>query len=369
MLDAPMDSTTEAQLSGNSQEASGDSYLDAMEELEAFFQELNDTYGTETSAAPEAELCVPLTAHEEDNQKEPMQNQKPTTEDLAQLSGNSKEASMTSYFPTLEDIEEFLQEVNETHKTRSPAAPESDVCVPLTAHDDVSQKESLQKQVTSFDERNPAAASQLMDVTDTLKTFITDCQATAVNANKLTVPSENSQMKTLSDDQSLYGGQMTFSAVQTAYLGEMKKLSDGNTPHRVYMMPLSSASLLYPRILYVSSSHLIQGQPIETQKWNPKIQRCPLQKRPDILRPYICTYKNCGKAYAKSSHLRIHERVHTGEKPYKCNVNGCTWAFSRSSELNRHNKRHTRERPYLCTICDKDFARPDHLTQHQRVHR
>ena len=57
---------------------------------------------------------------------------------------------MTSYFPTLEDIEEFLQEVNEIHKTRSPAAPESDVCVPLTAHDDVSQKESLQKQVMNF---------------------------------------------------------------------------------------------------------------------------------------------------------------------------------------------------------------------------
>ncbi|XP_055442078.1 Kruppel-like factor 18 isoform X1 [Bubalus kerabau] len=368
-LDAPMDSTTEAQLSGNSQEASRDSYLEAMEELEAFFQELNDTYGTETSAAPEAELCAPLTAHEEDNQKEPMQNQKPTAEDLVQLSGNSKEASMTSYFPTLEDIEEFLQEVNETYRTRIPAAPESDLCVPLTAHDDVSQKESLQKQVTSFDERNPAAASQLMDVTDTLKTFISDCQATAVNANKLTVPSENSQMKTLSDDQSLYGGQMAFSGVQTTYLGQMKKLSDEDTPHRVYMMPLSSASLLYPRILYVASSHLIQGQPVETQKWNPKIQRCPLQKRPDILRPYICTYKNCGKAYAKSSHLRIHERVHTGEKPYKCNVNGCTWAFSRSSELNRHKKRHTRERPYLCTICDKDFARRDHLKQHQRVHR
>lgn len=46
-----------------------------MEELEAFFQELNDAYGTETSAAPEAELCAPLTAREEDNQKEPMQDQ------------------------------------------------------------------------------------------------------------------------------------------------------------------------------------------------------------------------------------------------------------------------------------------------------
>ena len=162
--------------------------------------------------------------------------------------------------------------------------------------------------VTSFDD----AAHQLMDVTNTPKTFITDCQATAVNANKLTIPSEGSQMKTLNDDQSLYGGQMTFSGVQTTYTGQMKKLNDEDTPHRVYRMPLSSASLSYPRILYVASSHLTQGQPAEMQKWNPKIQRCPLQKRPDILRPYICTY-NCGKAYTKSFHLRIHERVHTGE--------------------------------------------------------
>ena len=39
--------------------------------------------------------------------------QKPTTEDLVQLSGTSKEASMTSFFMTLEDIEQFLQEISE----------------------------------------------------------------------------------------------------------------------------------------------------------------------------------------------------------------------------------------------------------------
>ena len=39
--------------------------------------------------------------------------QKPTTEDLVQLSDNSKEASMTSFFMTLEDIEQFLQEISE----------------------------------------------------------------------------------------------------------------------------------------------------------------------------------------------------------------------------------------------------------------
>lgn len=69
------DSTTEAQLLGNSQEASRDSYLEAIEELEEFLQKLDETYGTRSPAAPEPKLYVPLTAHEEDSQKESMQNQ------------------------------------------------------------------------------------------------------------------------------------------------------------------------------------------------------------------------------------------------------------------------------------------------------
>ena len=208
-----------------------------------------------------------------------------------------------------------------------------------------------------------------MDVTDTPPTFITVCQVTVVNANKRTIFNEGSEVGTLSDDQSLCGGQMTisgdqalygaqmksptvcqnlsgtqmtfaadkticgnqmetmdehqtlsvgqmnFSGDQTLYGGQMKTVND-DTLHEAHITPQSSSSLLYPRTLYVASSHLIQGQPVEMQKWNPKIQRCPLQKRPDILRPYICTY-NCGKAYAKSSHLRIHERVHTGEQRLK----------------------------------------------------
>ena len=69
------DSTTEAQLLGNSQEASRDSYLEAMEELEEFLQKLDETYGTRSPAAPEPKLCVPLTSHEEDSQKGYLQNQ------------------------------------------------------------------------------------------------------------------------------------------------------------------------------------------------------------------------------------------------------------------------------------------------------
>ena len=96
-------------------------------------------------------------------------------------------------------------------------------------------------------------------------------------------------------------------------IGVRWRHSDEDTPHGVCMMPHSSSSLPYPGFLYISGSHLIQGQPLEKQNWNLKIQRCTLQKNSDILKPYICTYQDCGKSYSKSSHLRIHECQHTGE--------------------------------------------------------
>ena len=96
------------------------------------------------------------------------------------------------------------------------------------------------------------------------------------------------------------------------------------------------------------------------------IRSVPLQHAQRFSSPFFSNFPV--PCYLESWQVSLSFLV-PGEKPYKCNVNGCTWAFSRSSELNRHKKRHTRERPYRCTICNKDFARSDHLKQHQRVHR
>lgn len=87
---------------------------------------------------------------------------------------------------------------------------------------------------------------------------------------------------------------------------------------------------------------------------NRKMQR-------DAAEKFICSI--CAKAFESAPKLRIHRRIHYGEKKFRCEQ--CGMRFHQKVNLKHHLNVHSKKQPYRCDLCDKGYNQPSNL----RVHR
>lgn len=133
----------------------------------------------------------------------------------------------------------------------------------------------------------------------------------------------------------------------------------GSPPHTVHLALTKGGGVIIQQ-----SGGSLGSQVSEVRPHRPRFEINPDSKR----RIHKCQFNGCKKVYTKSSHLKAHQRTHTGEKPYKCSWEGCEWRFARSDELTRHYRKHTGSKPFKCSFCDRCFSRSDHLALHMKRH-
>ena len=81
-------------------------------------------------------------------------------------------------------------------------------------------------------------------------------------------------------------------------------------------------------------------------------------------KPYSCQY--CDKKFARSQLAKGHERTHTGVKPYTCKY--CEKKFFMPQHAKGHESTHTGEKPYSCKYCDKRFTQSQSAKRHEKIH-
>ncbi|XP_054837401.1 Krueppel-like factor 15 [Eublepharis macularius] len=256
------------------------------------------------------------------------------------------------FIPTLEEIEEFLNE-----KT-----------APLK--DELNDKQQAGGQLEIKSEINLSSPENQYTSRSPLDEDLSSCAAAGVEAEGTSIPETMGNIPVVLQIQPFHASESSSSIqgptgdIKVAQLVIKMQGQSVTILPQVIQRPRIGRDQKYVRIAPLPVA-LRPGVIGSTRNMEAKIPKTSSS----VIRVHKCTHPGCTKMYTKSSHLKAHFRRHTGEKPYTCTWPDCGWRFSRSDELSRHKRSHSGLKPYQCQVCEKKFARSDHLSKHMKIHK
>ena len=95
-----------------------------------------------------------------------------------------------------------------------------------------------------------------------------------------------------------------------------------------------------------------------------------LSENDELKKKFKCDYPECIFSTMHKGNLKVHKRIHSGERRFRCNVPGCEYSAIRKGDLKNHMLTHSGEKPFQCDHpgCQFSSAYTGNLTKHKRTH-